>query len=176
MDVPYNQSIFGSDSLQNKSGHLKLASSLIEQPSTTLLTAGVIRDGAIHLSQIQDILQIRPAFQGSIFRGETVEDMDENERTNNHNNNNNNDNNDNDNDDMDVESKESKKSLQQVQMRRKETEKSANSRLHSYVHHKTKEESEPWMPLEAYGTDSIETEERFEHLYHHVVIATEPTK
>ncbi len=76
LSVPLDQSIFGSDS-QYRTGEQKLAASVVDQPSTTLLAAGVIRDGALHLTQVQDVLQIRPSFQGTVFRGETVEDMEE---------------------------------------------------------------------------------------------------
>jgi hypothetical protein len=151
--VPFESSIFGSENF-NHGGEQKYASSLADQQSTTLLAAGVIRDGAIHLSQIQDVLQIRPSFQGSTFQSEIVEDMEE--ETNNE------------------ETKgETKKAFQQVQMRRKENERNEASRLHSYTYCKGKEEAESWIPLDVCPIDSAETEDRFESLYHSVVIATD---
>jgi hypothetical protein len=154
LSVPFDASIFGSENF-NHGGEQKFSSSLADQQSTTLLAAGVIRDGAIHISQIQDVLQIRPSFQGSTFQSEIVEDMEE---------------------DSNEESKgETKKaSFQQVQMRRKENERNEASRLHSYTYCKGKEEAESWIPLDVHPIDSAETEDRFESLYHSVVIATDP--
>lgn len=137
---------------------------LEQQQSTILLTAGVIRDERIHLTQIQDVLQIRPSFHESTFHNEIVEDMKddedgEGERE---------DGNDDNRSKGDV-----KKNLQQVQMRRKENERNEASRLHSYTYCKGREEAESWIPLEIHSIDSAETEERFESLYHSVVIATD---
>jgi DNA-directed RNA polymerase III subunit RPC5 len=153
LSVPYDKSIFGADN--NKwAGDQKFGSSLIDQQPTMMLAAGVIRDGALHLTPLQDVLQIRPMFQGSSFLNETVEDMDDGELTN-------------------EEKGETKKPLQQVQMRRKENERIEQSRLHSYTHCKGKEEAEPWIPLPVHPIDAPETEDRFESLYHSTLIATD---
>lgn len=94
---------------------------------------GVIRDGALHITPVQQVFQMKPSFDSISSKDELVEDMS----------------------DDDVEDGEKGQPLQQVRMRRKENEKAEMSRIHSYSYLKAQELAESWTKLEVFPCGKI---------------------
>jgi hypothetical protein len=106
----------------------KLVSSKVS-PNTNI-SVGLIRDNAMHITPLQQVLQIRPSFDG-ICKEEIVEDMsDEDDETN---------------------EEKSSQPLQQIRMRRKENEKAEMTRTHSYSYLKAQELAEPWVNVKIHN-------------------------
>ena len=72
LQVPYHTSIFSADNYDDRPSHQKLVSSRMDQKN--LLSVGVIRDGELHITPLQDILQIKPSFD-NIRSREVTENM-----------------------------------------------------------------------------------------------------
>ena len=72
LQVPYNRSIFSADNDDNRPSHQTMISSKIEQNSS--LSIGVVRNGELHLTPLQDVYQIRPSFE-NVKTGEITEDV-----------------------------------------------------------------------------------------------------
>lgn len=141
----------------------RLLSSTVEQ--SAFLAVGVIRDNGLHLTAVDDILQMRPSFHDVKFSDEVLETMD---------------------DEVDVKVEADVKPLQQVSLKRKESEKAQMNRKQSYgyIHHM--EENEAWVRLQHFdigkllfdmhvkvfnqppvlNVDSMESNEKFESLYY----------
>ena len=95
-----------------------------------ILCVGVVRDNALHLTKVDEILQLRPSFQ-NLRRDEYVENTVD------------------DDDDMDKKADNEPK-IQQVQMKRKESERAQTTRKQSYGHIQSLEENEAWVTLKHY--------------------------
>lgn len=92
----------------------------------TCLAAAVIRDNAMHITSIQDVLQLRPSFKSmQTHAWENVESMSDDEK-----------------DVMDDTP------VEQIQMKRSETESSQSARTQSYAHLQLEEEKEQWHRLQ----------------------------
>mmetsp|Transcript_333 Transcript_333/g.617 ORF Transcript_333/g.617 Transcript_333/m.617 type:complete len:207 (+) Transcript_333:47-667(+) len=144
LNVPYNPAIFAADMPPTGTSQT-LCSSRLDH--NTFLAAGVMRDGAIHITPVQEVLQLRPSFDGLAYPTEIIEAMSDEENG-------------------EAGHADSKQPLQQVHMRRKENERSEASRLNSYTYAKTKEENEPWVDLSVHTIDSEETEQKFESMFY----------
>lgn len=144
MTVPYDDQIFGKEP---KSTHKNqtLVSSTVSLHSS--LGIGVFRDNALHISPITDLLQLRPSFKNLVSHGETVEMLD--------------------NSDEDEEgAKEKSGQVQQVQMRRKDSEKTQSVRSQSFAQLQAQEEAEPWCKLQMYTPDSLESIDKVEAMFY----------
>lgn len=76
LQVPYDTSIFSADNYDNRPSHQKLTSSKMDQKN--FLSVAVIRDGELHITPVQDILQIKPSFD-NIKSREVTESMSDDE-------------------------------------------------------------------------------------------------
>eukprot|EP01041_Mallomonas_annulata_P007554 gene7554-15486_t len=142
LSTPYDPQIYSPDLKPHTIKYQKLISSKVALHST--LGVGVIRNGAMHITPVKQLLQLRPSFKDLVAQGEIVEMMKD--------------------DDEENEGKD-KQSMQQVQMRRKESEKAQSTRLQSFAHLQAQEDSEQWRNLKIYTPDSIETGDKFEQMY-----------
>jgi hypothetical protein len=77
LSVPYDKAIFGNDVRAPANASQKFVSTTLNQ--TPFLGVGVVRDGALHITPVEDVLQIRPCFDNLVGRGEITEDMDDDE-------------------------------------------------------------------------------------------------
>ena len=113
-EVIQNADLRGQNKLQ------QLESSLLIQ--NTALGVGVIRDNCLHITPLNDVLQMRTKLQNKqlefIEPEENTEDGIKNEGA-----------------------------MQQIQLKRKETERAQTTRTQSYTHLHTKEQNEQWVPL-----------------------------
>lgn len=103
----------------------------------TCLAAAIIRDNAMHITPLQDVLQMRPLFKskqgtGSWGAKDEADDDSEGEDVK----------------DLPVE---------QVHMKRRETERTQSARTQSYTHMQQQEEGDPWLRLTAYGMETPES-------------------
>jgi hypothetical protein len=96
------------------------------------LGAAIIKDNAMYITPIQNVLQLRPCFKNmQSFRGETVEQMED--------------------DLVETEYPEGDgESLQQVQLKRKESDRAQSARIQSFAYIQAQEELEPWKELSVY--------------------------
>jgi DNA-directed RNA polymerase III subunit RPC5 len=76
LEVPYDTSIFSADNYDNRPSHQKLVSSEMDQK--TCLSVAVIRDGELHVTPLQNVLQIKPSFD-NIKTREVTEEMSDDE-------------------------------------------------------------------------------------------------
>lgn len=101
----------------------------------TCLAAAVIRDNAMHITSLQEAMQLRPSFKSmQTHAWENVESMSDDERE---------------------VSKETP--VEQIQMKRRETDSNQSARTQSYAHLQSEEEKEQWHRLQVLpaGTSSI---------------------
>jgi DNA-directed RNA polymerase III subunit RPC5 len=111
----------------------KLLSSTVKQ--SAFLAVGVIRDNNLHLTAVDDILQMRPSFHDMKFANEILEKVDD--------------------DDADIKTEADIKPMQQVSLKRKESEKAQLNRKQSYGYIHTVEENEAWLRLQHYDIGKI---------------------
>ena len=71
LQVPYDKSIFSADNYDRPTEQ-KLVSSKIDQKN--FLSVAVIRDGDLHITPLQEVLQIKPSFE-NIKSREITEEM-----------------------------------------------------------------------------------------------------
>ena len=128
LSVPYDADIIGNDDTMSAGTSQKFVSTALHE--TPFMAIGVIRDGALHLTSVEDVLQIRPSFDG-IRRGEITEDMEDSD----------------DEGQAETAPDSKKKTLQQVHIHRKESERTEYSRLNSYTSVRSREEAEPWVEM-----------------------------
>lgn len=76
LQVPFDKSIFSADNYDNRPTHQKLVSSRMDQKH--FLSVAVIRDGEMHITPLQDILQVKPSFE-NIKSREITEEMSDDE-------------------------------------------------------------------------------------------------
>lgn len=115
------------------------------------LGVGVVRGNAMHITPVQNVWQMRPSFRSMARKTDTVCIDDD--------------------DDEYPEAEESKAAgekdgLQQIQLKRKESERSASARAQSFTHLQAVEENEPWQELAVHDIGSDRSEEKFESLYY----------
>ena len=98
---------------------------------------GVFRDGELHITALNDVLQLRPSFASLQPKGEEVHDAYS---------------------DDEVDEDAGSAPLQQVHMRRKESERSESSRMQSFSYVQSQEDAEDWRPLKVHppGKDAIQ--------------------
>ena len=103
---------------------------------STCLAAAIIRDDAMHITPLQDVLQMRPLFKSKQGAGkwDDVEGDSDGEEAN-----------------------KEVPPLEQVLLKRRETERTQSARTQSYTHMQQQEEGDPWLRLTAYGMDTPES-------------------
>ena len=121
LSVPYDSDIHRNDQKGDVTRYQKLISSVVNQH--TSLGVGVIKDNALHITPIQEVLQIRPSFKELEIRNEEVVEAF--------------------NDDSIVDNSESQK-LQHVQMRRNDSSKTASARQQTFAQVQAREAAEKW--------------------------------
>jgi DNA-directed RNA polymerase III subunit RPC5 len=92
----------------------------------TSLAAGVIKDNAMHITPIQDVVQMRPSFR-NMNTGADIEYISDNEQET-----------------------SGEQPVEQIQMKRRETEKTQSARAQSYSYLQAQEETEPWLRLQVH--------------------------
>lgn len=148
--VPYDPSIINSEN-SKASKFLKYTSSRVLTQS--IFAVGVIRDGAIHITPVTEVLQLRPSFKDMETKGELIEVMEDSADEN-----------------EDIKDKDEQPMLQ-VQMKRKENDKASNNRNQSYTQMKLEEETELWQRLDVFLPESDVTLNLFEGMYYHPPVA-----
>ena len=112
----------------------------------TCLAAAVIRDGAMHMTYLQEVLQLRPSFKSmQTHAWENVESMSDDERE---------------------IVKETP--VEQIQMKRRESESNQSARTQSYAHLQMEEEKEQWHRLQVHPAGNLFTTEVFGFCVSHV--------
>ena len=128
----------------------------------TNMGVGMIKDGAMYINGIKDVLQCRPSFKNlQPISRVSYSDVDEDD-----------DDDDVDGyggvkekeDDEDLE-KEDQEILQQVALKRKESGKAQALRLQSYSHVHAQEEAEEWQELDVYPLGTLSSEDAFNIFY-----------
>lgn len=76
LSVPHDKAIFGNDVRAPSNSVQKFISTQVHQ--TPFLAIGVVRDGALHMTPVEEVLQVRPFFDNLVGR-ETTEDLDDDE-------------------------------------------------------------------------------------------------
>lgn len=115
-------------------------------PQRTGMGVAVIRDGAMHITPLSEVLQMRPSFKNIPNTRDEFSDGSESEE------------------DEDTD-KEMKPALEQVHMKRKETERWQQARLQSFSYLQAREANEPWQKLQIHPFDSDASNEVVESLY-----------
>jgi DNA-directed RNA polymerase-3 subunit RPC5 len=128
LTIPFSDAALQSfENSKDVSKVQKYVSSTVAQ--NICLGAGVISNNALHITPIKSVLQMRPSFKNMQGRGETVEDMVDEEKEN-----------------VDVDGS-GEGGLQHVQLKRKESERAQNARTQSYSFMQAQEEAEAWYTL-----------------------------
>ena len=113
--------------------------------SNSNICVGVIRNGALHISPINDVYQMRPCFDDVKFNDDEGVDVTQ----------------------TSTGSSEDKfTSMQQVHVKPKESERVRASKELSYSHMKKKEDDEQFRRLNYFGMNSDESGEYFEGMYY----------
>jgi hypothetical protein len=142
LTVPYPQGILTSDERGDFGPYQTFLSTSVHQRSN--LCVGVVKDGALHLSAVREVLQCRPSFKGLQPKIEYIDDDSSF--------------------DSNLEEEDSKP-LQQVALKRKESERAQASRLQSYSYMQAQEDLEEWKELQVYDQTTEEVENFFECMY-----------
>lgn len=108
-------------------------------PHANNICVGVVRDGALHMSPLTEVMQLRPSFKNMELRGEIVEDMDIS------------DDQDDEDDSGALEPSGKSSGLQQVHMKRKESERAQAARLQSYSYLKSIEDAEAFRDMRVFA-------------------------
>ena len=124
-------------------GHLKLTSSSVA--SKTTLGVAVLSDDALHISPLQEVLQMRPIFRN-------LPNMRAEESTGDGN------------DSEDEEERNNRPVMQQVLLKKKESDRAQSARVQSYSHLVTQEENEAFRKLDTYGIE--DSYHIFERMYY----------
>eukprot|EP01038_Epipyxis_sp_PR26KG_P007527 gene7527-10253_t len=135
VDVPYLEF--------NKPSNQTYVSCLVGQQVS--LGAGIIVENELHITPIQNVLQMRPSFKNVAVR-EILESSDE------------------ENEPDSKTGADGSEEMHQVLIKRKETERALTARLQSYSHHQSQEDSESWLPLEFYEIGSEQSEQKFSEM------------
>ena len=127
---------------------LRLLSTKVAQGAN--LGIGVIREGALHISPLKEVLQMRPSFatiatRGSrTYQGETnASDDEESDEENG------------------PATREARPALQKVMMHKKESERAITARLQSYSYFKAQEDGELAQRLQVHPIDSAQSSKMF---------------
>lgn len=142
LSVPYDDQIVSKE-LKSAHKNQTLVSSKVSLH--TSLGVGIFRDGALHITPITDLLQLRPSFKNLVAHGETVEMLDNSE-------------------DEDEGAKEAP--AQHVLMRRKDGDKTQSVRSLSSAQIQAQEEAEPWSLLQIHNPDSAESIDKVEYMFY----------
>lgn len=134
LSIPYPEEIVDNQIQYNREDMQKILSSNIRQNAA--LCIGLVRDNALHLTPVDEILQLRPTFQNIKSYDETIESFI-------------------DDDDPEKIKSENEPKIQQVQLKRKESERAQMTRRQSYGHMQSLEESEPWIKLTHYEIGTV---------------------
>ena len=126
----------------------------------TNMGVGMIKDGAMYINSIKEVLQCRPSFKNLQPMSRAVDsDIDD------------------DDDEADMEGdggvkeeeedveKEDQEILQQVALKRKESGKAQALRLQSYSYVHAQEEAEEWQELNVYPLGTLNSEDAFNAFY-----------
>jgi len=132
---------------------LKMCSTTVAQG--TNLAIGVLKDDALHISPLREVLQMRPSFKdllpparggedgGTVSGGAFQSDDD------------------------DEDFVQEKPVLQRVGLlKKKDTDKSQSACAQSFTHQQAQEESEPWVRLQVRDVDSVESDQAFGAMYY----------
>jgi len=123
---------------------LKLSSTLV--PKRAGLGVGVLNAEGLHVSPVEEVLQLRPIFRNI--------PMQRNDNPIGH---------DNDSDE-EASNRSGAPQPQQVLLKKKESDRAVSARAQSYSHLAAQEENEPFVKLMPYGVE--ESEHKFEQLYY----------
>jgi len=116
-------------------------------PQRTAMGVGVIRDGAMHISPLSEVLQMRPSFKNIPTIRDDASDASYSE------------------DEEEQDEKEVKPTLEQVHMKRKETERWQTARLQSFSYLQSRENNEPYQKLRVHKINSRESNQFIESLF-----------
>jgi hypothetical protein len=89
------------------------------------LAVAVVHDNKVHLAPLESVWQMRPSFKSTSLVDAVIKDSDEEETA----------------------AGEAPEGLQQIQLKRKESERSYAARIQSYTHLQMQEDKEPWEEL-----------------------------
>jgi hypothetical protein len=130
---------FNMDVKNETTTGLQLHTSSVVCPNSNLC-AGVIRNGELHLTALNDVYQMRPSFDNVDFDDEIdiIENKDE----------------------------EKSAAIQQVHVKPKESERARATKEQSYSHMKKKEEEESFRGLIVHSIESEESSGYFESIYY----------
>lgn len=145
LDVPYSSEALRSFENHPDVKHQKYVSSIVAQ--NICLGAGVIHNNALHITPITSVLQMRPSFKNLQSRGESVEDIIDDEHEG-----------------PEIASADS--GLQHVQLKRKESERAQSARTQSYTYIQAQEDQEPWYSLKVHEIGSGPSDAKFGEMYH----------
>jgi len=117
-------------------------------PHKTGMGVAVIRDGAMHITPLSEVLQMRPSFRNIPHNREDMSEGSDSEED----------------EDRDAD-RETKPALEQVSMKRKENERWQQARLQSFSYLQAREANEPWQKLQIHAFNSATSNEQVDLLY-----------
>lgn len=129
IEVPFTSSNSSSSSDQIKQ---KFHSATVARG--TCLAAAVIRDNAMHITSLQEVLQLRPSFKSMQSHAwEHIESMSDDE----------------------TEQVVKETPVEQIQMKRRENDSTQSARTQSYAFLQAEEEKEQWHRLEVFPAGNL---------------------
>ncbi len=128
LTIPYSsEALRAFENHGSGAKYQKYVSSAVAQ--NICLGAAVISNNAMHITPIKSVLQLRPSFKNLQTKGETTEEMFDEEKEGN------------------PEADGTADGLQHVQLKRKESDRAQSQRTQSYTFLQSQEESEAWYSL-----------------------------
>jgi hypothetical protein len=143
LEVPLPRSYLQQMDKDHNSNQAMISSTITQKSS---LGVALINDGAMHITPITEVLQMRPSFKELKLGHEIIEDLSDDEDDN--------------------KQQKEKPALEQIHMKRKENERAQTARMQSFTYINNKEQNETWQKLSTHTIGDNECNESFDVMYY----------